>query len=129
MFFRKQSFCLALVFLISAWAAKEALFPNGEIALAAAALGVAALCLLSAGGSLVSLLSYKKRLRQFIINRLVIGLQLIILAIILYRTFKNGVAYDVFAKGAPLVNIILLLAANRYIKKDEDLVRSVDRIR
>ena len=89
---------------------------------------------LSATLALMALLFYQKRQHQFVINRLNIILNLILLGLFLYRSLNlSGETDAVSEKGIgmflPFVSIVLLVLANRAIKKDEDLVKSVDRLR
>lgn len=88
---------------------------------------------LSSTLSLLSLLSFKKRQHQFVMNRLNIILNLILLGLFVYRTLTVSGETTVSEKGIgmflPIVAIFLLVLANRAIKKDEDLVKSVDRLR
>ncbi|HTG67278.1 MAG TPA: DUF4293 domain-containing protein [Flavobacterium sp.] len=84
--------------------------------------------------SILSILSYKKRQNQFVINRLNIILNLILLGLFLYRSLNlSGETPLVSEKGIgmflPIVAIVALVLANKAIKKDEDLVKSVDRLR
>ncbi len=84
--------------------------------------------------SLLSIVSYKKRQNQFVINRLNIILNLILLGLFVYRSLNvSGEILAVSEKGIgmflPIVAIVLLVLANKAIKKDEDLVKSVDRLR
>ena len=84
--------------------------------------------------SLLSIVSYKKRQNQFVIGRLNIILNLILLGLFVYRSLNlSGEAPAVSEKGIgmflPVVAIVLLVLANKAIKKDEDLVKSVDRLR
>jgi hypothetical protein len=84
--------------------------------------------------SLLSIVSYKKRQNQFVINRLNIILNLILLGLFVYRSLNvSGETIAVSEKGIgmflPIVAIVLLVLANKAIKKDEDLVKSVDRLR
>ena len=88
---------------------------------------------LSTSSSILSLLNFKKRKQQFVLNRLNIILNLILLGLFVYRTLnlsgetlvsKNGIGIYL-----PILAILLLVLANRAIKKDEDLVKSVDRLR
>ena len=88
---------------------------------------------LSTSLSLLSLLSFKKRQNQFVMNRLNIILNLILLGLFVYRALNVSGETVVSEKGIgmflPIVTILLLAIANRAIKKDEDLVKSVDRLR
>ncbi|HAT81724.1 MAG TPA: DUF4293 domain-containing protein [Flavobacterium sp.] len=84
--------------------------------------------------SLVSIVSYKKRQNQFVMGRLNIILNLILLGLFVYRSLNlSGVIASVSEKGIgmflPIVAIVLLVLANKSIKKDEDLVKSVYRLR
>ena len=84
--------------------------------------------------SLMSILFYKKRQHQFVLGRLNIILNLILLGLFVYRSLSlSGEAITVSEKGIgmflPVVSIIFLVLANKAIKKDEDLVKSVDRLR
>ena len=84
--------------------------------------------------TLLSVVSYKKRQNQFVINRLNIVLNLILLGLFVYRSLNlSGETLAVSEKGIgmflPVVAIVFLVLANKAIKKDEDLVKSVDRLR
>jgi hypothetical protein len=84
--------------------------------------------------SVLSIVSYKKRQNQFVIGRLNIILNLILLGLFVYRSLNlSGETVLVSEKGIgmflPIVAILLLALANKAIKKDEDLVKSVDRLR
>lgn len=84
--------------------------------------------------SLLSLISFKKRQNQFVIGRLNIILNLILLGLFVYHSLNlSGETSEVSEKGIgmllPILAIVLLGIANKAIKKDEDLVKSVDRLR
>ena len=80
-----------------------------------------------------SILTYKKRQQQFVVNRVVIILNLILLGLFVYRLLSVSGEAEVSEKGIgmflPIVSIVMLVLANKAIKKDEDLVKSVDRLR
>ena len=89
---------------------------------------------LSTSLTLLGIVSYKKRQNQFVIGRLNIILNLILLGLFVYRSLNlSGETPAVSEKGIgmflPAVAIVLLVLANKAIKKDEDLVKSVDRLR
>ena len=89
---------------------------------------------LSTSLTLLGVVSYKKRQNQFVIGRLNIILNLILLGLFVYRSLNlSGETPAVSEKGIgmflPVVAIVLLVLANKAIKKDEDLVKSVDRLR
>ncbi|MCD0471591.1 DUF4293 domain-containing protein [Flavobacterium sp. JAS] len=83
--------------------------------------------------TIVSIISFKKRQNQFVMNRLNIILNLILLGLFVYRSLNLSGETNVSEKGIgmflPIVAIVLLVLANKAIKKDEDLVKSVDRLR
>jgi len=84
--------------------------------------------------SLLSIISYKKRQNQFVLGRLNIILNLILLGLFVYRSLNlSGETPAVSEKGIgmflPIVAIVLLVLANKAIRKDEDLVKSADRLR
>lgn len=84
--------------------------------------------------ALLSIISYNKRQNQFVINRLNIILNLILLGLFVYHSLNlSGEIPLVSEKGIgmflPIVSIVFLVLANKAIKKDEDLVKSVDRLR
>ena len=84
--------------------------------------------------TIVSIISYKKRQNQFVMNRLNIILNLILLGLFVYRSLNtSGEVPEISEKGVgmflPIGAIVFLALANKAIKKDEDLVKSVDRLR
>ncbi len=84
--------------------------------------------------SLISIISFKKRQLQFVLGRLNIILNLILLGLFVYRSLNlSGETNAVSEKGIgmflPIISIVVLVLANKAIKKDEDLVKSVDRLR
>ena len=96
--------------------------------------GYAVLFGLSTSLSILSILFYKKRQHQFVIGRLNIILNLILLGLFVYHSLNlSGETVFVSKKGIgmflPIFSIVLLVLANKAIKKDEDLVKSVDRLR
>ena len=87
----------------------------------------------SAALCVISVFSYKKRQTQFVYNRLNMILNFILLGLFVYQSLNLSGEASVSEKGIgmflPVVSIILLALANKAIKKDEDLVKSADRIR
>ena len=84
--------------------------------------------------TLISIMYFKKRQHQFVLNRLTIIPNLILLVLFVYRSLNlSGEAVQVYEKGIgmflPIVAIVFLALANKAIKKDEDLVKSADRLR
>lgn len=89
---------------------------------------------LSTALTAISIISYSKRQHQFVLNRLNMILNLILLGLFVYRSLNlSGETPVVSEKGIgmflPIISIVFLVLANKAIKKDEDLVKSVDRLR
>ncbi|WP_298499593.1 DUF4293 domain-containing protein [uncultured Algibacter sp.] len=89
--------------------------------------------LMSALYSIITIFRYKNRKSQFMLGRLNIILNFIILGFFVYQSLNISGETAVSEKGIgmllPIVSIVLLALANKAIKKDEDLVKSVDRLR
>ncbi|RPE00164.1 DUF4293 family protein [Aureibaculum marinum] len=83
--------------------------------------------------SIVSVFMFKKRKNQFVLNRLNILVNFILLGILIYYLLILSGESQISEKGIgvflPIVVVFLLAIANKAIKKDEDLVKSVDRLR
>jgi len=89
---------------------------------------------LSTAITIYSIISFKKRQTQFVANRLNIVLNLVLLGLFVYHSLNlSGETPVVSEKGIgmflPILTVVLLVLANKAIKKDEDLVKSVDRLR
>ena len=84
--------------------------------------------------ALLTIFLFNNRKLQFVLNRLNILINLILLGVFGYYTQTlSGEAIVVSEKEiglvVPLISIVFLYLANKAIKKDEDLVKSVDRLR
>ena len=88
---------------------------------------------LSALLSIVAIFLFKNRKLQFVLGRLNILINLILLGLLIYLMLTLSGEAMVSEKGIgmflPIVVVLLLVIANKAIKKDEDLVKSVDRLR
>ena len=95
------------------------------------------LFLLSAGLSLVSIFDFKNRKRQFVTGRINLLMNLFLLAFILFTSvkgqggMKEALSHTHYSTGAviPLLVVVLVALANKAIRKDDELVRSADRLR
>lgn len=88
--------------------------------------------LISALLAIVSIFKYKKRQLQFVLGRIIILINLFLLGILIYLSLNiPGEASSEKGIGMfiPVVAILFAVLANKAIKKDEDLVKSVDRLR
>lgn len=133
---RIQTFYLAVVALLSAvlpfflnlWVEEEtgAFFAENDIMVSVAFYAVAVL-------AIIAVVLFKKRQNQFVVNRLNMILNLFLLGFFVYRSLNLSGGTAVSEKGIgmliPVFSIVFLVLANRAIKKDEDLVKSVDRLR
>lgn len=94
---------------------------------------VLGLIFISIALAIISILSFKKRQTQFGINRLNIISNFILLGVFVYRSLTLSGETLVSEKGIgvllPIISIVFLVLANKAIKRDEDLVKSVDRLR
>lgn len=80
-----------------------------------------------------SLFSFKNRKRQIMLNNISIFINALLIGILVYWLQKLSGGIDFPEKGIepvfPSIAVICLLLANVFIKKDERLVKSVDRLR
>ena len=95
--------------------------------------GISFLFLLSAILSFVAIFLFKKRQLQFVVGRISILINLLLLGILIYVSLTLPGEVKISEKGIgmflPILAILLIVLANKAIKKDEDLVKSVDRLR
>ncbi|MCH7411730.1 DUF4293 domain-containing protein [Belliella sp. DSM 111904] len=94
------------------------------------------LAIIAAGLALFSLSQYKNRTKQMFLNMINSLVMVVTLGLIVYTTYQANAEFNPNANGAFVLGfwaifggMILNLLANRFIRKDEMLVRSVDRIR
>ncbi|WP_242132152.1 DUF4293 domain-containing protein [Aestuariivivens marinum] len=83
--------------------------------------------------SVISIFRYNNRKSQFMLGRLNIILNFFLLGFFVYQSLNVSGEAQVSEKGIgmflPIISIVFLVLANKAIKKDEDLVKSVDRLR
>ena len=83
--------------------------------------------------SIISIFIFKSRQTQFVLGRLNIILNFILLGLFVFRllSLPGGPANPEKGIGLllPIFSIVFLALANKAIKKDETLVKSVDRLR
>ena len=87
----------------------------------------------SAALSALSIFLFKQRQNQFVLGRLNILINFYLLGVLLFESLMVSGETNVSEKGIgvslPIIVIVLLVMANKAIKKDENLVKSVDRLR
>jgi len=117
-----------LPFYLSLWTGIE-----GNTVFAMDIIWVAVIFAASSALALITIFLFKKRKNQFVFNRLNIILNLFLLGFFVYRSLNLSGETSVSEKGIgmliPVFSIVFLVLANRAVKKDEDLVKSVDRLR
>ena len=117
-----------LIFVLHLWTSSDdvLVFAKDEYLYLGLFLGSALL-------SLISIFSFKNRKFQFVLGRLNIILNFILLGFFVYQLLMPPGESNISEKGVgifiPILSIVLLVLANKAIKKDEDLVKSVDRLR
>ena len=115
-----------LIFVFDLWINNEGVsfFAKDEILYLALFCGSALL-------SLIAIFMFKNRKSQFVMGRLNIILNFILLGLFVYRSLNLSGETTVSEKGIgillPIFSIVFLVLANKDIKKDEELVKSVDR--
>lgn len=94
------------------------------------------LAIVAAGLALFSLTQYKNRTKQMFLNMINSIVLVVTLALIIWTSHQANASFNPEVNGAFMAGfwaifggMIMNLLANRFIRKDEMLVRSVDRIR
>ncbi|MFS4430013.1 DUF4293 family protein [Chryseobacterium sp. GVT01B] len=81
----------------------------------------------------LSIFSFKNRKRQILLNTISIIINVLLIGVLAYWLLNLSGGIQIPEKGIepifPLIAVICLLIANIYIRKDERLVKSVDRLR
>jgi len=94
-------------------------------------IGISSIVLVLIGA--FSLFSFKNRKRQIMLNNISIIINALLIGILVYWMQNLSGGIDFPEKGIepvfPLIAVICLFLANVFIKKDERLVKSVDRLR
>ena len=94
---------------------------------------MAVLFFVSALISGITIFVFKNRQLQFVLGRLTILINFFLLGILVYFSQNLSGGIQVSEKGIglliPIFTIFLVVMANKAIKKDEELVKSVDRLR
>lgn len=94
---------------------------------------MAVLFFVSAALTLIAVFQFKNRQLQFVLGRLAILTNFILLGIVVYFSQNLSGEIKISEKGIglfiPILTILFVVIANKAIKKDEELVKSVDRLR
>ena len=83
--------------------------------------------------ALITIFLFKNRKLQFVLNRINLLINLFLLGVLIYNILMLSGENNVSEKGSgvfiPILVVLLLVFANKAIHKDENLVKSVDRLR
>lgn len=83
--------------------------------------------------SILAIFLFKNRQLQFVVGRVNMIINFYLLGVLIYVSQTISGETIVSEKGIgmffPIIVVVLLVMANKAIKKDEDLVKSVDRLR
>lgn len=81
----------------------------------------------------LSILSYKQRKRQLMLNQIGIFINVLLIGVLIYWLLNLSGGISIPEKGIellfPVISVVSLFIASHYIKRDEKLVKSVDRLR
>ncbi len=94
---------------------------------------MAVLFFISALITFIAIFQFRNRKMQFVLGRLTILINFFLIGILVY--FAQNLSGEIYVseKGIglliPIISIVLVVLANKAIKKDEELVKSVDRLR
>lgn len=117
-----------LIFFVALWRTE-----TGDAVYVEEVLLALALFLGSAFISLLTIFLFNNRKLQFVLGRVNILLNFFLLGVFVYWTLNVPGEMQISEKGIgmflPVLSIVFLVLANKAIKKDEDLVKSVDRLR
>ncbi len=111
-------------------------YVGGELKSSTQTFYISIAAFLSSVIALGSLFSYKSRLRQLKLNLLNVLLMIGALGTSIYFIFEGTKLFEIQNQGRfgygfymPIAGLLFNLIANRFIRKDEKLVKSIDRIR
>lgn len=124
------------VFVVDLWKNKEGIsffaidsFNTENFVL----IGMSLLFYISAILTFVTIFLFNNRKLQFVMGRLAILINFILLGVLIFYSQNLSGEIEVSEKGIglliPIFAIVLVVLANRAIKRDEELVKSVDRLR
>lgn len=132
---RIQSIYLLLAALLPLYVGIFPLFPKEYLLFGSISYNVPIILfgMLSGVLILINIFNFKDRKKQFVVNRVAILLNFILLGLMIFGLLNLSGEEKSSVKGIEpyfiLISIVLLVLANKAIKKDEELVKSVDRLR
>lgn len=125
-----------LIFPLNLWITEQGIEFYALDSLSSDNLVLASVFILFMASSLLTLITifqFNKRQLQFVLGRLTILINFILVGILVYFAQNLSGEMHVSEKGIglliPIFTIVFVALANKAIKKDEELVKSVDRLR
>lgn len=125
-----------LIFFLNLWVTEQGIEFFALDSLSSTNLVLASVFVLfiaSAILTFITIFQFKKRQLQFVLGRLAILINFILVGILVYFSQNLSGEMQVSEKGIglliPVFTIVFVVLANKAIKKDEELVKSVDRLR
>lgn len=122
--------------VLSAWDIQTINIATNEVIASQNKMFIALLAMISAGIAVFSIFQYKNRTRQMFFNMINSLVMVSNLGLVIWTSHQANETFNPQMNGtfdigfwAIFAGMILNLLANRFIRKDELLVRSVDRIR
>lgn len=106
-----------------------------ESGLAWQSIALSVLCFVIMGLTGYTVLQFKRRRYQIQLGKIIVLLHMVFVFSAFYyidfytEKFSGAAFSHSLSSYLPLISMILIIMANKAIKKDEELVRSVDRIR
>lgn len=96
-----------------------------------------ALVCIAAAIAFINIFMFKKRGLQIRLDFIYIAVSVVLLALIFFLIFGSGkestqdlgIQENYLGLAMPVVGIVLAILANRFIKKDQKIVKSMDRLR
>ena len=83
--------------------------------------------------ALYNIFLFKNRKLQFVVGRIIILINFFLVGLLVYFSQNLSGEIKISEKGIglfiPIITILLVVLANKAVKKDEELVKSVDRLR
>ncbi|MDN3686637.1 DUF4293 domain-containing protein [Cyclobacterium jeungdonense] len=121
---------------MTAWQTSILELPQEDLISQEGNIYIGILCLLASALAIYSLLQFKNRKKQLMLNMINALLMGLTLGLTVFSSYKANEQFNPTVSGAFVLGfyciifaLIMNLIANRFIRKDEMLIRSVDRIR
>ncbi|GGZ34023.1 hypothetical protein GCM10007049_29180 [Echinicola pacifica] len=121
---------------LTGWNLSKVYVDSGEVSELMPTFYIGILAIIAAVVAIYSLSQFKNRTKQMFLNMINSIIMVVNLGIIVYLTYSKNLDFNPTASGAFMIGFYCIIAAmvfnivaNRFIRKDELLIKSVDRIR